>query len=116
VITRQDLARAAWDNDAVADESPGQGIPNVAHKVNTTAGAVVYVAQQRALRMVISSRGPEEAKRISDQAYANEISIEDLSEEEVERAVAYQAVWIDACFTGMRAMQSDAMKGGFYPS
>lgn len=105
MITYTQLARAAFDNDAQADE--GHGFEDIVRLLDIDLHGVIEAGSQRALRMVLQKRGPEEARRIIDQAYAGTWSVENLDNEEKAQLVQLQAAWVDGALTVTRAMKEE---------
>lgn len=103
MIGYNDFARAAFDNDSRADE--GHFLAEVFNSLGTSESDVRRAAEQRALRLVIIERGPEEQQRLADQAYARQITTETLTEEEHAKFVRYSTMWIDGCAVTLKAVR-----------
>lgn len=88
-MKRDDIARACRENDQIVDE--GGKVPDVLGALGADEHGVLYVAEQRALRMVIHLRGgkmPVERESVL-------ASPADLA--------AFAAVWLDGFAAGLRA-------------
>lgn len=106
MLDYNDLAQAAFDNDARSDE--GVALHDIFERdLNISLLGIRRAAQQRALRMVIMQRGPREAQRVREQAYMRQFSIEKLSGQEKAMADVLTAMWIDAAATTARALKTE---------
>lgn len=104
MIEYEELGKAAFDNDARANE--GHGIASILSSLGFHAADAVKAAEQRALRMVLAARGPHEIERMREQAYAGRYSTEELSEEEQAQLEMFKAVWIDGLAVSAQATRT----------
>lgn len=100
MIGYTELAQACFDNDSLTDE--GQ-FSEVFKRQDTTLDDVRQVAEQRCMKFLIGMRSPEEAQRVSSQAYARKYTVEMLTNKEEAQLPTLMSVWLDACLAGMRA-------------
>lgn len=99
MITYLDFARAAFDNDVMANEYEFRTLFD---RFDTTVDDVMNIADQRALRAVIIRRGMEEAQRIHDQAFGKTFSLEQLTDDEKSIFNILVATWVDGALTAFR--------------
>lgn len=101
----QRLARAAADNDAVAEE---RGVPAALAELELEAADVQHVAEQRALRAVVLER-PNGARELAavhasgatrPQGFA-------LTQDERRRLTLYAAIYMDGIALGVRAERAE---------
>jgi hypothetical protein len=105
VLTYDELARAAFDNDVHAKE---HGVDAVCSIVGVDRESVTRYAEQRALRVVIAQRGAEEAARLSRQAFDKQFSTEELSDEEATLMPLLMSMSIDGVVAALRAHRNSA--------
>lgn len=104
MIDYERLARAAFDNDAQSAEIP---LTVIVHRLGSDIVDVAKVGEQRALKAIISQRGPEERDRMRDQAYAGKWTVEDLDEDESNLVRLLTAAWTDGVLTALRIAKEE---------
>ncbi len=90
MITKEQLADACRAHDNAADT--GTTLPEALSKRGVETNAAVYVADQRALRMVLGMRG--EASTASRRVM--------LSQEEEKLMMRFAAMWLDGLVVGLK--------------
>lgn len=104
MIAYKDLAQAAFDNDSRASE--GVDLSTIASGLGFVVNDLHREAEQRALRIVIRMRGPEEHKRIQDQAWSDTPSVEELTDEESKLLKLLRVAWVDGGLVAAQAARS----------
>jgi hypothetical protein len=100
-LTKSRIADAAWASDALADE--GHTLPEIMRAANISFEDAMYVAEQRAMRLVLAQRGDTTAATLSRDAYEQRHRTYHLQPRERQMMAMLQSIWLDAFTAGVRA-------------
>lgn len=100
------IADAVWANDALADE--GHELNEILAMLGLDVQDVMRIADQRALRAVLTQRGDVAVARMKRDAYERYSRDVLLNERERATQMFLMAVWMDAFAAGVRAGKGDS--------
>jgi hypothetical protein len=100
-LTKSTIADAVWASDALADE--GHSLPEIVRMANISFEDAMYVAQQRALRIILMQRGDAAVAQMKRDAYEQYSRTVKLARSEGAQQALLATIWLDAFTAGVRA-------------